>query len=327
MITARSYSAELLNIALDQNASDIHFCPSPTDVKIYFRIHGKRVFYLQMPLNIYQTLLNHFKFSAGMDIGESRQPQDGAITYEYNQRIVSLRLSTLPVSGLESLAIRLLPQNERISLNKLFLFPYQLSSVKEWISNQSGVILFTGATGSGKTTTLYALLQTLLEEQSYQTITLEDPVEKELQNLLQVQVNENSGVTYQAGLKAALRHDPDIIMVGEIRDQKTAQFVFHAAYTGHLVLSTLHAKNAIGTIYRLKEMGIKQSDLEQNLIAVAALELFPILIQNKISSRAAILELLDGTNLMEVIQCKKVSKNYQTFEQLKRKAVAYGFSK
>src|SRR5699024_4542443 len=107
---------------------------------------------------------------------------------------------------------------------------------------------FTGPTGSGKTTTLYALLQTVLQEKSIQTITLEDPIEKDMDNILQVQVNEKAGITYQTGLKAALRHDPDVIMVGEIRDEQTAQFAFNASLTGHLVLSTLHAKNAQGTI-------------------------------------------------------------------------------
>src|SRR5690625_4347466 len=123
---------------------------------------------------------------------------------------------------------------------------------------------------------MYALLQSILKNKSLQTITLEDPIEKDIHDILQVQVNEKAGITYQTGLKAALRHDPDIIMVGEIRDEHTAQFAFNASLTGHLVLSTLHAKDALGTVHRLLEMGIKPSDLQQSLIAVAALELLPI---------------------------------------------------
>ncbi len=325
---AAFFSNELLHSALDLAASDIHFCPTSTTTKIYFRIHGKRVFHSEMHVKEYETLISYYKFSAGMDIGETRKPQNGAITFHYRHQTISLRLSTLPVNNSESLAIRLLPQQEAISLNHLFLFPNQLDRIKSWVTNKSGIILLTGPTGSGKTTTLYALLQVLLEEQSYQTITLEDPIEKEMKDLLQVQVNEKSGITYQVGLKAALRHDPDIIMVGEIRDKKTAEFVFHAAYTGHLVLSTLHAKNAFGTIYRLLEMGIKQTDLEQSLIAIAALELFPIITKGNIPSRAAILELLDKDILEGAIKNPADQSNpkFDTFQKLRRKAFAYGYT-
>ncbi|WP_182199555.1 competence type IV pilus ATPase ComGA [Paraliobacillus salinarum] len=321
------FSKKILYEALDNCASDIHFCPFLSIVKIYFRVHGERVFYKEISIGQYDKLISYFKFSAGMDIGEKRKPQNGAILITYKNKSIALRISSLPVHQSESLAIRLLPQNDNTSLNQLFLFQYQLDKIKKWIGHRSGVILFTGPTGSGKTTTLYALLQTLLKEQSFQTITLEDPIEKEIKDLLQVQVNEKSGVTYQVGLKAALRHDPDIIMVGEIRDEKTAQFVFHAAYTGHLVLSTLHAKNAFGTIYRLREMGINQTDLAQNLIAVASLELLPILIKNRTPSRGAILELLEGNTLQEAINEQIITKrSFHTFNQLRRKAYAYGFT-
>ncbi|MFB1050371.1 competence type IV pilus ATPase ComGA [Paraliobacillus sp. JSM ZJ581] len=326
MSTTSVFSKKILYDALDNDASDIHFCPFSSMVKIYLRIHGERVLHNEISLNQYNRLISYFKFTAGMDIGEKRKPQNGAIIINYQKRSIALRISSLPVHQSESLAIRLLPQNEATSLNQLFLFPYQLKQIKKWVSHRSGVILFTGPTGSGKTTTLYALLQTLLKEHSYQTITLEDPIEKEIENLLQVQVNEKSGVSYHVGLKAALRHDPDIIMVGEIRDEKTAQFVFHAAYTGHLVLSTLHAKDAFGTIYRLKEMGISQTDLRQSLIAVASLELLPILINNT-PSRAAISELLEGNLLHEAIGSQKTADHtFHTFKQLRRKAYAYGFT-
>lgn len=264
-----------------------------------------------------------------MDIGEIRKPQNGIITYSTKDNIqhYALRLSTLPVNNMESLAIRILPQDAILTLDQLFLFPYQLKKLREWIRYRSGIILFTGPTGSGKTTTLYALLQTILAEDSYQTITLEDPVEKEISNILQVQVNEKAGITYQAGLKAALRHDPDIIMVGEIRDKETAKFAFDASLTGHLVLSTLHAKNAAGTIHRLLEMGLKISDLKQSLIAVAALELLPIQLNQSISRRAAILELLDGDVLGLALQGQDVKNipTFESFEKLRRKACLYGF--
>lgn len=329
MNSAANLSEKLLLSSFKAKASDIHFYPFPSHTDIYFRVHGKRVFHRTIHATHYQLLLTYYKFTSNMDIGEIRKPQNGIISYSTKDKTehYALRLSTLPVNTMESLAIRILPQDAILTLDQLFLFPYQLKKLKEWIRHRSGLILFTGPTGSGKTTTLYALLQTILAEESYQTITLEDPVEKEISNILQVQVNEKAGITYQTGLKAALRHDPDIIMVGEIRDKETAKFAFDASLTGHLVLSTLHAKNAAGTIHRLLEMGLKITDLQQSLIAVAALELLPIQMNQSISRRAAILELLDGDVLERTIEGQDVKKitAFQSFENLRKKAYLYGF--
>ncbi|WP_405101210.1 competence type IV pilus ATPase ComGA [Oceanobacillus sp. FSL H7-0719] len=318
----------LINKAIDQQATDIHFYPFSNETKIYFRLQGKRIFQQAITIKHYELLLTYFKFTSGMDIGISKKPQDGSIPHEMHPSgIFSLRLSTLPLSDLESLAIRILPQEEQLPLERLFLFPQQLNRIKSWTENRSGIILLTGPTGSGKTTTLYALLQNIINEKSYQTITLEDPIERRLDNVLQVQINEKAGITYQAGLKAALRHDPDMIMIGELRDNETAAFAFNASLTGHLVLSTLHAKNAQGTIFRLLEMGIKQQDLLQSLIAVAALQLIPIKLKGNVERRAAILELLEGDKLEKIIlnQNSNQYDGYHSFEHLRRKAYAYGF--
>ncbi|WP_373892759.1 competence type IV pilus ATPase ComGA [Virgibacillus natechei] len=327
MNPAAAISNKLLTAAVEARASDIHFYPFQNHTNVYFRIHGKRIFYKRLVSTQYQLLLTYYKFTSGMDIGEIRKPQNGTITHQESEQMYSLRLSTLPVNLMESLAIRILPQEENLSLDQLFLFPNQLNKLKEWITNQAGIVLFTGPTGSGKTTTMYSLLQMILSEKSYQTITLEDPIEKEMDDILQVQINEKAGITYQTGLKAALRHDPDIIMVGEIRDEATAQFAFDASLTGHLVLSTLHAKNASGTVHRLLEMGLKQTDLQQSLIAVAALQLLPIQINETLKRRAAILELLDGERLEKTIQGvdDDASNTFHTFDHLRKKAYAYGY--
>ncbi|WP_138415817.1 competence type IV pilus ATPase ComGA [Aquibacillus sediminis] len=328
MNPATTFSNNLLLSAIQATATDIHFCPFSKKTDIYFRIHGKRVFHRSITNREFETILAYYKFTSGMDIGEIKRPQNGSIHFQLQALSYSLRLSTLPVHTSESLAIRILPQQEAPQIEQLFLFPYQLNKIKSWISHRAGIILLTGPTGSGKTTTLYALLQSLLHDNSYQTITLEDPIEKEMSNILQVQVNEKAGITYNAGLKAALRHDPDIIMVGEIRDRETAHFAFHASYTGHLVLSTLHAKNAFGTIHRLLEMGIKQTDLEQSLIAVASLQLLPIETNEHLPSRAAVLELLDSKVLQQAIAGMDPSdqQQFNSFERLRRKAYAYGFT-
>ncbi|RDW19188.1 competence protein [Oceanobacillus arenosus] len=326
MNPASTLSKRLLQAAIEQHATDLHFYPFPKQTDIYFRIHGKRKFYKQIKTEQYQLLLTFYKFTSGMDIGESRKPQNGTITHHEKTNLYSLRLSTLPVNHMESLAVRILPQTENVALENLFLFPTQFNKLKQWISKRAGLILLTGPTGSGKTTTMYALLQDILQEESYQTITLEDPIEKEIEDILQVQVNEKAGITYQTGLKAALRHDPDILMIGEIRDKYTAQFAFEAALTGHLVLSTLHAKDAFGTIHRLQEMGIEQIFLEQTLIAIASIKLVPININHHVT-RAAVLELLDGAllkNALKGVDIRK-SRSFQSFDHLRKKAFAYGF--
>ncbi|WP_156290809.1 competence type IV pilus ATPase ComGA [Oceanobacillus salinisoli] len=327
MSSASSLSATILKGAFGHHASDIHFYPFTSQTAIYFRIHGKRILYKNISMNQYQLLLTFYKFTSGMDIGETRKPQNGIIEHQQGDDFYSLRLSTLPTHHLESLAIRVLPQTQSYNLKNLFLFPYQYKKIKQWIQKRSGIILFTGPTGSGKTTTLYALLHALLKENSYQTISLEDPIEKEVKDILQVQVNEKAGISYQSGLKAALRHDPDILMIGEIRDKYTAKFAFEAALTGHLVMSTLHAKNAVGTIHRLQDMEIKQIDLQQSLIAVAAIQLLPLTINDQITRRAAILELLDGRLLDNVLKGGDLNHltDFQSFQHLRKKAYAYGF--
>lgn len=173
---------------------------------------------------------------------------------------------------------------------------------------------------------MYALLESMLKEKSFQAITLEDPIERRLDDVLQVEVNEKAGITYQTGLRAALRHDPDVLMIGEIRDQETAKFAFQASLTGHLVLSTLHAKDAKGTIERLVDLGINRVDIGQTLIAVASIQLLPIEKLGKISSRAAIVELLDGETLQRIIrEDAYVMNKYHSFHHLRKKAYVYGF--
>lgn len=327
MSFALTLSRNILAAAINQHASDIHFYPFNTETDIFFRVNGKRIFYNKISTNRYQLLLTYYKFSSGMDIGETRKPQNGTIQHHENSMLYSLRFSTLPIHQLESLAIRILPQKENHTLNELFLFPNQYKQIKKWIRHRSGIILITGPTGSGKTTTLYSLVHSLLQEDSYQTISLEDPIEKEMQDIIQVQINEKAGITYQTGLKAALRHDPDILMIGEIRDKYTAKFAFEAALTGHLVMSTLHAKNSVGTIHRLMDLDIKELDLQHTLIAVASIQLVPIFINQKVTRRAAILEILDGEILDYVIKGGDINKvrNYHSFQHLRKKAYAYGF--
>ncbi|MGP4042339.1 competence type IV pilus ATPase ComGA [Gracilibacillus sp. D59] len=326
MNKASTISNSILQAAIESQASDIHFIPQTSDIQVYFRCNGKRTYHTSLSKKQYMMIISYYKFTGKMDIGENRTPQQGAIHYPYRDQTYSLRLSTLPANNLESLAIRILPQHNIHALHQLFLFPYQLQHIKNWLHFRSGLILLTGATGSGKTTTLYAIIKALMEDNHYQTITLEDPIEKPIDNVLQVQINEKAGMTYDVGLKAALRHDPDIIMVGEIRDLTTAKFAFRASNTGHLVLSTLHANSAQGTIHRLLEMGIKPIDMEHNLVAVASIQLLTLNLSKRANQRAAILEILEEKHIHHILHKEKFIEPFR-FDHLRRKAYAYGFIK
>lgn len=324
---AATLASRIIDQACQKEASDIHFYPfqNKDAVNVYYRVHGKRQFIQEINKSAYQVLLTYLKFSANMDIGEIQKPQDGIMTHQINNKNYSLRLSTLPITNSESVTIRILPQDDSHSVDQLLIFPNQLKTLKSWLNNKAGMLLFTGPTGSGKTSLMYALIE-LLQEKSVQIITLEDPVEKNLEHVIQVNINEKAGMSYSAGLKAALRHDPDVLMVGEIRDEQTALFSFQAALTGHLVMSTVHAKNVKGTIDRLIDLGVNRVELSQTLIAVAAVELLPIVRNNQSSSRAAILELLDGETLRQMISKEGVSLDDKyTFKQLRKRAYLYGF--
>jgi len=328
--TTATFADRLLEKACNENASDIHFYPltEKGQINIYFRLLGNRTYIKTINTDLYQVLLTYFKFSSNMDIAEIRRPQNGTLSFQSKQKKkYSLRLSTLPMAQTESLTIRILPQDALPSTDQLFLFPAQFKTMKQWLKQDSGIILLTGPTGCGKSTTMYSLLESMLNERSFQAITLEDPVERQLDHVIQVEVNERAGITYQSGLKAALRHDPDVILIGEIRDSETAAFAFEAALTGHLVLSTLHAKDAPGTIERLLDLGINRVDIMQTLIAVASIQLVPVTQDNHESKRAAIVELLDGLLLQNMIEGNHQNKglNYQSFQQLKEKAYLYGF--
>ncbi|GAA0296245.1 competence protein ComGA [Gracilibacillus halotolerans] len=328
MDKAITLTNHIIEEAIKHLATDIHFIPDEENVKLYYRINGYRHNFSSLSLSQYQTLLSYLKFTGKMDIGQTRKPQSGTIPFKLKNSNYSLRISTLPSLSMESLAIRILEESIHYSLQRLFLFPNQTNAVMRLLEHSSGIILFTGPTGSGKSTTMYGIVAAVVERTNCQTITLEDPVEKKLDNVLQVQINESSGFTYDTGLKAALRHDPDIILVGEIRDKETAQFAFRAANTGHLVISTLHARNTIGTIHRLKEMNISNTDLEQNLIAIASTNLLPLTIPKYHNERAAIIELLSGNDLLSIIQFGDNDQNKipnPSFLKLRRRAYAYGF--
>ncbi|MBL7142321.1 MAG: type II/IV secretion system protein [Candidatus Pacebacteria bacterium] len=249
--------AVILRHAVEGNASDIHIEPAKDKLRIRFRLLGILYSSIFLPLNISQAVIARIKILSNLKIDETRIPQDGRFSTKINTKSIDFRVSTFPTTMGEKAAIRVLdPETGLKSFEALGLESRNLEVVQEGISKPYGLILATGPTGCGKTTTLYAILQ-LLNKEGVNIVTLEDPVEYFIEGINQSQVRPEIGYSFASGLRQILRQDPDIIMVGEIRDKETASLVIHAALTGHIVLSTLHTSNALGVIPRLVDMGIE----------------------------------------------------------------------
>ena len=260
----------LFEDAIQVNASDIHIEPEEKIVRIRLRVDGILQEQVVDEANIAAAVVSRLKLIAGLDISEKRLPQDGRFSIKVRAHNVDVRISTMPMQNGESVVMRLLDQTKgSFELSELGM-PERISSAYERVINHPhGMVLVTGPTGSGKTTTLYAGLR-LLNTPETKIITAEDPVEYRLHRVNQVQINADIGLTFARVLRSALRHDPDVVLIGEIRDEETAEIAVRAAMTGHLVLSTLHTNNAISTINRLLDMNIKSYLLATALNAVIA---------------------------------------------------------
>ncbi|MCD8502249.1 MAG: GspE/PulE family protein [Bacillaceae bacterium] len=327
---------QLLRYAIQIKASDVHIYPIETNTAIYFRIDGKLWKFDEINNSQAEKLITHFKFRSKMDIGERRRPQNGSIIITTKSYTVSLRLSTLPSSTNESLAIRILPQNKLISLNELALYPAQIDQIKSLCHLNEGLILLSGPTGSGKSTTIYAFLQECIRI-GKRVITLEDPIEKKVEGTIQVEIQEKIGLTFSEALKSTLRHDPDVIMLGEIRDIETAKIVVRAAMTGHLVISTVHAKDTYGSINRLLEFGISRTDLNETLMAAVSQRLIEVLCPYcgkdcprycrmfREIRRLAIFEIVKRQQLDYLLNKEKVINRSTHYQKLVKKAVALGY--
>ncbi|MFO7527399.1 MAG: ATPase, T2SS/T4P/T4SS family [Marinobacter sp.] len=256
--------------ALRLGASDIHIHPRTKSLVVRYRIDGVLQDKIHIPTNLLMSVVSRIKVMAELDITERRRPQDGRITVKTPMRIVDLRISTLPTINGEKVVMRVLErQSSAQSLEDLGLSQHNLARLKHVIAKPQGIILATGPTGSGKTTTLYALLQhNASPERNY--VTIEDPVEFHVDMAGQVPVKDRIGLDFASVLRAILRQDPDVILLGEIRDEETADVAFHAAMTGHLVYSTLHTSSAAATVARLLDLGLKPFVLASALEAIIA---------------------------------------------------------
>lgn len=262
----------ILEFAWQRKASDIHIEPEEKEVRVRLRIDGELVESMVFSKKVFPQLSSRMKVLAGMDIAEKRIPQDGRMTILLLGEKVNMRASTLPTIYGEKLVIRILGSSNSKGiwkLDELDMHPENLSLLRRGIHSPNGIVLVTGPTGSGKSTTVYAVLQEV-SNSKVNVITVEDPVEKMLPGLNQVQVEPKAGLTFAAGLRSILRQDPDIIMIGEIRDGETASIAARAAITGHLVISTLHTNDASSTFMRLVDMGVEPYMIASSVVCVVA---------------------------------------------------------
>jgi len=267
----------LLTQAVKENASDIHVEPFENRLVIRFRVDGVLREVLQSRRAVAPLVVSRIKVMSKLDIAEKRLPQDGRISLRIAGRAVDVRVSTIPSGHGERVVLRILDkQAGRIDLAQLGMDPRTQGLVDELIHKPHGILLVTGPTGSGKTTTLYAALERLNDD-SRNIMTVEDPIEYYIDGIGQTQVNTKVEMTFARGLRAILRQDPDVVMVGEIRDLETAQIAVQASLTGHLVLTTLHTNTAVGAVTRLRDMGIEPFLLSSSLIGVVAQRLVRLL--------------------------------------------------
>lgn len=265
----------IISGALRNRASDIHLEPSEEGLRVRYRIDGILRHITTLPPDVSRKAIVALKVMCNMDIADSRRPQDGRIAESYSsgeetELGLDMRVSTLPCVGGEKAVIRLLPRKNPFSgLEELGFSTHKLELYKSWLEQPQGMIILTGPTGSGKTSTLYNSLQAVATE-NVNVVTVEDPVEYVLPSITQTSVHEAAGMTFAAGLRAILRQDPDIIMVGEIRDNETAETAIRAALTGHLVLTTLHTNDAVSAIPRLKDIGPDPGLVSDALLGIVA---------------------------------------------------------
>lgn len=329
----------IIEEAIKEGSSDIHIMPTKKSYEVYFRNQGRLVFNRRMSHPEGKKLISYFKFIANMDVGEKRKPQSGAAEFTLYDGIVELRFSTInSVLMLESIVIRILKQNKLKNQSVLTYFPRDLATLRKLVRRKSGLILFSGPVGSGKTTTIYQLLRERLDEEVLQIITMEDPVEMIEEKFLQVEVNERGGIGYNTIIRSSLRHHPDILMIGEIRDEDTARMAIRGALTGHLMIATIHAKNALGVIGRLQELQITDEQLKQTLIGVISQRLVPGIcpyckgtchkycytLSHHIK-RAAIFEIIEGEMLKDYFTPATTRMNFPTINHKLKKAWVLGY--
>lgn len=280
--TGREFIAErlmelLLSSAIEYDATDIHINPTELATLVSFRLDGVMQLCYSLPASAHGRLISVFKVAAGMDIAESHRPNDGHMIFDYLQEQYDLRISTIPSVTGENMVIRILSgSHEFLSLKDLGLTTDQIGRISAMSHSPYGIVLVSGPTGSGKTTTLYAVMRTI-NAMEKNILTIEDPVEYTMPLVQQVSVNEKAGITFASSIRSFLRQDPDVMLIGEIRDEETAGLSMRAALTGHTVFSTVHTNDAVGSVVRLRDLGVEDYIIASTVRGVVSQRLLRML--------------------------------------------------
>lgn len=262
----KDYILNYLKAASEYHVTDIHITLESSYGLIKFRQKGRMITKDKIEIHEYKRLINFLKFTAELDINEHKIPQSGKAFFEVDDRVIAVRISTLPTTLMnEIIVIRVLDALEELSSEELFYHPDKYKFLKEYMAQNQGLILFTGPTGSGKSTVMYRLSKEVIEEGDRQIISIEDPIEFDIDGMVQVEINEKAMMDYGPLLRGVLRCDPDIIMFGEIRDKKVASELLKASLSGHLVISTFHSKSTKSTLSRLKEYGLYKEEMGESI--------------------------------------------------------------
>ena len=303
-IDVKNLMNQILNDSIEKRASDIHIYPHTSgDSFIKLRVGGHLSKYEQFSNREIEAIISLLKYNSNIDISRNKEPQSGRFVYKYNEKDYYLRVSTLPLNELNEGCV------VRIFINELedvdySIFDEDSKYINELSQRAYGLILFSGPTGSGKSTSMYKLASDLARRDK-QVITVEDPVEKKISSLIQMQVNEKAGINYDNALKSILRCDPDAMVIGEIRDYKTASQVITSSFSGHLVLSTIHAENSIGVINRLRDLNLSLEDIKQTVICIISQRL--VTLTN--GKRGLVTEILKKENIHEYIDNNRIHEN------------------
>lgn len=303
-IDVKNLMNQILNDSIEKRASDIHIYPHTSgDSFIKLRVGGHLSKYEQFSNREIEAIISLLKYNSNIDISRNKEPQSGRFVYKYNEKDYYLRVSTLPLNELNEGCV------VRIFINELedvdySIFDEDSKYINELSKRAYGLILFSGPTGSGKSTSMYKLASDLASRDK-QVITVEDPVEKKISSLIQMQVNEKAGINYDNALKSILRCDPDAMVIGEIRDYKTASQVITSSFSGHLVLSTIHAENSIGVINRLRDLNLSLEDIKQTVICIISQRL--VTLTN--GKRGLVTEILKKEDIHEYIDNNRIHEN------------------
>lgn len=334
------YTLTLIEEAQKKGCSDLHILPEGKEYIVYFRTGEIMQLKKRLTTEEGERLISYLKFISNMNVGERRKPQSGSAQIEIDSKLCMLRFSTITnFRSQESMVVRILSQSKNYRLDETTYFQEEVAAIKKLSSYKSGLMVFSGPVDSGKTTSMYQLIRENNMKMKQQVITIEDPVEIEEPSFLQAQVNEKAGISYAALLKQSLRHHPDVLVIGEIRDEETAKMAIRGALTGHLIIANIHAKDTTGVLDRFIELGVSKQQLQQTLLGVIYQKLLPRycpLCQSNCKQecnhystdqkRAVLYEVLAGKQLESVLVSNEPQiKRKRSFNHLLRKAAVYGF--